>query len=100
MSSVRTGWKAICGGAAVASFVGILAGSTPALSAAGAMKSSKDGVYSALQAKRGAAVFKEKCASCHAANLAGGDGPPLTGGDFLTNWDKMPLSDLVTKISE
>ena len=32
-----------------------------------------DGVYSDAQAKRGEALFGDKCAMCHGADLSGGD---------------------------
>ena len=83
--------------AAVACLVCILAGSTLVLRAQG--KTSKDGVYSAVQSKRGETLFQAKCASCHAKDLSGGDGPALAGSDFLGFWDKMPWSELVDKIA-
>jgi cytochrome c5 len=61
------------------------------------------GVYTAEQAARGAAVYKQKCASCHGADLAGyamesTPAPALTGPDFEKNWDDFPISDLYDKI--
>jgi len=56
------------------------------------------GVYTRPQADRGQAVYKEQCASCHGDSLGGRLGPPLTGDDFLTAWDKEPLSELFSKI--
>jgi mono/diheme cytochrome c family protein len=58
------------------------------------------GVYTDDQAKRGQAIYAQKCSSCHAANLAGGLGPPLVGSDFNGDWNKQPLSELVTKIEK
>jgi len=47
----------------------------------------KQGVYTADQAKRGEALYKENCAACHGEDLAGsGPMPALTGNDFITNW--------------
>ncbi len=60
----------------------------------------KDGVYSAAQAKRGEALYKEQCASCHSADLSGGGAPQLAGADFIGFWDKTPVSDLVIKIKD
>jgi mono/diheme cytochrome c family protein len=38
------------------------------------------GVFSAAQAKRGEAIADKRCATCHSADLAGGqDGPALVG---------------------
>src|SRR5262245_48765300 len=65
-----------------------------------AQKTAKDGVFSAAQAKRGEALYKDQCASCHSADLSGGGAPQLAGADFLGFWDKTPVSDLVTKIKD
>ena len=56
------------------------------------------GVYSDSQAKRGQALYREKCAPCHAATLAGGVGPPLTGSEFNRQWAGRSLADLAAKI--
>jgi mono/diheme cytochrome c family protein len=58
------------------------------------------GVYTDNQARRGQTLYAEKCSSCHAANLAGGLGPPLVGNDFNSDWDKQSLLELVTKIEK
>jgi len=57
----------------------------------------RDGVYTDAQAARGAAIYKEKCASCHAATLGGSLAPPLAGDAFAANWGG-PLSAIVDKI--
>lgn len=75
-------------------FVNVLA---PALSAR-QEKTVKEGVFTEAQAKRGEAIFQEQCAACHSADLSGGAGPALTGTEFLSIWDKIPLSDLVERI--
>jgi len=59
-----------------------------------------DGVYSAAQATRGQALFKEKCASCHGPSAEGISAPPLTGAGFLDNWGMDTLADLVEKIEK
>lgn len=57
------------------------------------------GIYSETQAKRGEALYGEKCASCHGPDLAGADqAPPLTGGDFSTNWNDLSVNDLFERI--
>jgi cytochrome c2 len=56
------------------------------------------GVYTGEQAKRGEPIYKERCASCHGETLAGRLGPPLTGDDFVGNWNRQPLSELFSKI--
>ena len=54
-----------------------------------------DGVFSADQAKRGQARYKELCASCHGDTLEGGESaPPLAGGEFLSNWNTLTVGDL------
>lgn len=57
-----------------------------------------DGVYSDAQAKRGEAVFADKCAHCHGADLSGGDAPTLVGSEFGGNWDDLSLGDLAERI--
>ena len=52
-----------------------------------AVKSVKEGVYTAEQAKRGETMYKENCAACHGEDLAGsGPMPALAGNDFVANW--------------
>ena len=65
--------------------------------AAGAQttKSVWDGVYSEEQGKRGAAVYRQWCASCHGNEAEGGEmAPGLTGGGFTSNWNGLTLGDL------
>src|SRR5262245_42963267 len=57
-----------------------------------------DGIYTDQQAMRGQALYQKRCSTCHGANLAGRTGPPLTGDDFLSNWDTQPLLELANKI--
>jgi mono/diheme cytochrome c family protein len=57
----------------------------------------RDGVYTDAQAARGAAVYKEKCASCHGPTLGGSLAPPLAGEPFAAQWGG-PLSAIVDKI--
>jgi len=58
-----------------------------------------DGVYTADQAKRGAALYANNCASCHGLALTGGESaPPLTGGEFLSNWSSLTLGDLFERM--
>jgi mono/diheme cytochrome c family protein len=54
-----------------------------------------DGVFSADQATRGQARYRELCASCHGEMLEGGESsPPLAGGAFLANWNTLSVGDL------
>jgi mono/diheme cytochrome c family protein len=61
-------------------------------------KTVRDGVYTGEQAKRGQAIYVDRCSPCHGATLEGDIAPPLVGGDFIGDWDKQPLSDLAGKI--
>jgi S-disulfanyl-L-cysteine oxidoreductase SoxD len=66
--------------------------------AAQATRSVNEGVYTADQAKKGEATYKEQCAACHGDNLEGsGPMPPLAGKDFLANWTGKTLGDLYEK---
>ena len=61
-------------------------------------KSVNDGVYTAEQAKKGEAIYKEQCAACHGDNLEGaGPMPALAGKDFLTTWQGKTVGDLFEK---
>src|SRR5262245_33806285 len=65
---------------------------------AGQSQTVQQGVYTDAQAKRGQAIYEERCASCHGNTLAGRMGPPLTGDSFLTVWTREPLFELASKI--
>jgi mono/diheme cytochrome c family protein len=59
------------------------------------MKSVWDGVYTEDQAKRGAAVYRQWCSSCHGNELEGGEmAPGLTGGGFTSNWNGLTVGDI------
>ncbi len=59
-----------------------------------------DGVYTEEQAKRGEAVYRKECATCHGDILTGGESaPPLTGGAFQANWNGLTLGDLFDRMS-
>jgi len=58
-----------------------------------------DGVYTADQAKRGAALYADRCATCHGLALTGGESAPaLTGGDFMSNWSGLTADTLFDRI--
>ncbi len=62
-------------------------------------KSQWDGVYTAEQAKRGEPLYAEKCASCHGAELGGGEmAPGLSGGEFTANWNDLSLGDMFERM--
>jgi mono/diheme cytochrome c family protein len=57
------------------------------------------GVFSAAQAKRGEAIADKRCATCHSADLAGGqDGPALVGADVLQAWSGMSVGELFDRV--
>jgi mono/diheme cytochrome c family protein len=72
----------------------------PFFSGVYAQQTLSERVYTDAQARRGQSIYVEKCASCHAQNLQGGLGPPLAGNNFVDDWDKEPVSELVTKIEK
>jgi mono/diheme cytochrome c family protein len=54
-----------------------------------------DGVYSEAQAKRGEAIYADRCSTCHAPDLTGmGQASPLTGADFAMDWNDLSMNDL------
>ena len=58
-----------------------------------------DGIYSAEQARKGEALYRQECASCHGEKLEGrGQAPPLTGADFIMDWNGMTVGDLFEKM--
>ena len=64
-----------------------------------AQKTVWDGVYTEEQAKRGAAVYAEKCAMCHGDSLGGVESAPaLTGPGFYANWEGETLNALFERI--
>ncbi|RAK60387.1 cytochrome c [Phenylobacterium hankyongense] len=57
-----------------------------------------DGVYTAVQAERGKALYAANCALCHGASLSGGDmSPALSGGGFLGAWTGQSVGDLFAR---
>jgi mono/diheme cytochrome c family protein len=58
-----------------------------------------DGVFSEAQAARGRAAFGQHCAMCHGDNLKGGEGKPLTGDPFWTDWRETTVDYLLNRIS-
>lgn len=60
-----------------------------------------DGVYTEEQAKRGATVYAEQCASCHGEKMEGIADlfPALAGDPFLKNWTGKSVGELYEKIA-
>jgi alcohol dehydrogenase (cytochrome c) len=53
------------------------------------------GPYTAAQAAAGRAAYQTNCASCHAPDLSGREGPQLAGGNFMTQWGDKTAADLI-----
>jgi alcohol dehydrogenase (cytochrome c) len=50
------------------------------------------------QAEAGRALFQARCASCHATDLGGGEGPQLAGANFIAGWGTRTARELVNTI--
>jgi len=88
-----------CSASAVALlFACVLAGSFSLAVYAQQPRTAKDGVYTDAQARRGQTLYTARCAQCHGATLGGDIAPPLVGDDFIGDWNKQTLADLVDKI--
>lgn len=60
-----------------------------------ASRSVWDGVYTEAQAARGQAAYAQSCGLCHGVGLTGlGEAKPLTGPEFLSNWNGLTMADL------
>ena len=66
--------------------------------AAQAPRTVQDGVYSEAQARRGQALYAQRCAGCHGPALAGASAPALTGDLFTNKFRMEPLSALFIQI--
>src|SRR5215467_14131994 len=62
-------------------------------------KTTLDGVFTSVQADRGADAYATNCSSCHAKDLAGQAGPPLKGELFMDNWREDGINVLFDYIS-
>jgi mono/diheme cytochrome c family protein len=84
-------------GKALVSAVVILAGALGTTRAQEGAKTVADGVYTDIQAARGAAVYDTACAGCHRADLSGGTGPALREQRFAREFAGKDLKALFTK---
>jgi len=76
-----------------------LVASVVALKAQAPAKTVWSGVFTADQAATGKTVFEAKCATCHGADLNGGEmAPALAGSSFVANWTGSSLAELFTRI--
>jgi S-disulfanyl-L-cysteine oxidoreductase SoxD len=62
-------------------------------------KSVADGVYTDVQARRGAAAYDSACGRCHRGDLGGGDGPALKDDRFNRTFAGQDLKHLYTRIA-
>ena len=69
-----------------------------AQAAAPAPRTVQGGVYSEAQARRGQALYAQRCAGCHGPALAGASAPALTGDRFTNKFRMEPLSALFIQI--
>ena len=77
----------------------VLVASVVALKAQAPAKTVWSGVFTADQAATGKTVFEAKCATCHGADLNGGEmAPALAGSSFVANWTGSSLAELFTRI--
>lgn len=60
-----------------------------------ATRSTRDGVYSAAQARAGEALYRQRCAACHGSDFQPAPGSPtVRGGAFMANWRGSSVADL------
>jgi len=50
------------------------------------------------QAEAGRTLFQTRCASCHATDLGGGEGPQLAGANFMGGWGTRTARELIATI--
>ena len=91
--------KTITFAIATCALLALAAGFHATLDAQG--KSTKDGVFTAEQAKRGATLYGEQCASCHGEKMEGVADlfPALAGEPFMKNWNGKSVGELYEKIA-
>jgi alcohol dehydrogenase (cytochrome c) len=54
------------------------------------------GPYTAEQVSAGRAAYQTGCASCHAADLSGREGPQLAGPNFFAQWGDRTAGELIS----
>ena len=58
-----------------------------------------DGVFTGAQSRRGRRVYNQNCASCHGAELKGGEmAPGIAGNGFIVFWTELPVGSLFERI--
>jgi cytochrome c len=74
---------------------------TSASASAQAMRTTRDGVFTIAQARRGEEIYLRECTLCHRDNLLGNSvdgGPPLRGLQFTTRWQDIDVETLVSTV--
>lgn len=91
--------KTIAFAVAACAVLALAAGFHATLGAQG--KSTKDGVFTAEQATRGASLYGEQCASCHGEKMEGVADlfPALAGDPFMKIWTGRSVGELYEKIA-
>jgi cytochrome c5 len=77
----------------------VLAAVGAQLRAQNAAKSVDEGVYSDVQAMRGASAYDQTCGRCHRQDLSGADGPALKDDRFNRNFAGRDLRHLYTRMA-
>jgi mono/diheme cytochrome c family protein len=87
--------------AAIASCALLAAGAIVHTTVNAQSKSVAEGVYTEAQAKRGATLYAEQCASCHGEDMSGVADlfPALAGDAFVKTWSGRSVGELVEKIA-
>ena len=61
-------------------------------------KTVQNGVYTSLQADKGAGHYERHCQTCHGPNLAGANARALAGAEFLKFWMGLTLDDMFSRL--
>ena len=83
----------------LAALAALLLGGIGAGVQAQSAKSVADGVYTDVQARRGAAAYDGACGRCHRGDLGGGDGPALKDDRFNRTFAGQDLKNLYARIA-
>ena len=90
--NARTAGLAILGATAVGAIGAAVRAQEPT-------RSVWEGVYTEAQAKRGEALYRQNCASCHGVALEGIEtAGPLAGARFTANWNGVTVGDMLERV--
>ena len=65
------------------------------LAVSGPLLAQQTSIYTLDQATSGRAAYQANCASCHAPDLSGREGPQLAGATFMGQWGNKAVGDLI-----